>query len=224
MPPTTVTTPATSTGDAAREVPDAMALLRAGGVEVLDARLAPRPAWTSPPPVARLVRSPADLVYYSGHGLRAGVLAVDTESKQCPERGTYVRWIGPSALGWRSPMDLDVLVLAGCSVLHVDVSASPKTGPGLDWASLLTGKGGPLAALLGYGAAAPCDSRGGDDIATAFGRRLAAGSRSFVHDWLEVNMAAKATNAVAIDVRGYWWIRRTWGGLGSEIAGPEALP
>ncbi|MBF0686378.1 MAG: S8 family serine peptidase [Cellulomonas sp.] len=214
----------TSTGSAAREAPDAMALLRAGGVEVLDARLAPRPGWTPPAPVARLVRSPADLVYYSGHGLRSGRLAIDTESKQCPERGTYVQWIGPAALGWRSPMDVDVLVLAGCSVLHVDVSTSPPTGPGLEWATLLTGRGGPLAALLGYGAAAPCDSRGGDDIATAFGRRLAAGSRSFVTDWLEVNMDARATNAVAVDARGYWWIERTWGGLGSQIAGPRSLP
>src|SRR6185437_992490 len=68
-----------STGDETREVPDAMALFRAGGVEVLELAVQPRPNWRAGRAVRRLVRSPADVFYYSGHGLSAsGKLAIET--------------------------------------------------------------------------------------------------------------------------------------------------
>jgi hypothetical protein len=217
-----------STGSAAGEVPDARTLFRAGGVEVLDVRVAARPNWQVPVAVARLVRSPADLFYYSGHGLSgSGKLAVDVGANPaaCPSQGPYADWLGPGDLTavWRSPMDLDVLVLAGCSVLRIDASTSPPTGPGVAWTALLRAKGGPLTALLGYRKGAPCDSPNGNRIAAAFARRVAAGSSRFAHDWLTVNGDENANNAVAIDERGYWWIEGTL--LGSyDIKGPTGLP
>lgn len=222
--PTTVTG---STGSAATETPDARTLFRAGGVEVLEVRLAPRPHWQVPAAAVRLLRSPADVFYYSGHGLSSsGKLAVDTGPgpASCPASGPFADWLGPADLvpHWRSPMDLDVLVIAGCSVLRIDPSTSPPTGPGVAWTALLVARGGPLAALLGYRSSAPCDTPNGDRIAAAFTRRLAGGSSRFAHDWLTANGDHNADNAVAIDARGYWWIDS--GVLGGyTIKGPAPL-
>src|SRR5439155_1012810 len=63
-----------------------------------------------------------------------------------------------------SPMDLDVLIIAGCSVLYVDSDDSGNAySHGRRWAELLTSRKGPLVALLGYGAGkeAPPSPRGG---------------------------------------------------------------
>lgn len=199
------TQPATAsagTGDAASERPDARKLFLAGGAEVLEARVFPQPGLrdTAGRKVA-LIRSPADVFYYSGHGLGASnCLAVETAPH------TYACWLRPADLlpHWTSSMDLDVLILAGCSVLHVELSGSSASGPGAEWAKLLRTKGGPLTALLGYEASAPLDRPNGDAIARDMGARLAAGSRRFARDWMEVNAAHRAWNAVAIDTSGYW--------------------
>ncbi len=216
----------TSTGSESSEIPDAFALFRSAGVEVLQLRVPVQPNWRIPGAVIRLIRSPADVVYYSGHGLSAsGKLALDIENKPCGEHGTYRDWLGPADLTsvWTSPMDLDLLILAGCSVLKIDFSTSPASGPGMGWARLLRAKGGPLAALLGYQRGAPCDSPNGERIARQMGQRMAGGSTNFARDWLEVNGDNNANNAVAMDARGYWWIEGTWTG-GYDIKGPKAIP
>lgn len=214
-----------STGSELSEIPDARALFRAAGAEVLQVKVPHQPNWQVPAPVKRLVRSPADVFYYSGHGLsRNGKLVIDIQNKQCPERGTYRDWLGASDLipFWTSPMDLDVLILAGCSVLKIVFSGSRVSGPGLGWARLVTNKGGPLAAVLGYQAGAPCDQPGGNKIAEQMARRIARGSTDFVRDWLVVNGENNANNAVAINSRGYWWIEGTLFG-GYEIKGPRRI-
>jgi hypothetical protein len=216
-----------STGSESGEIPDAFTLFRSAGVEVLELKVPALPNWRVPGSVKRLVRSPADVVYYSGHGLSAsGKLALDIQNKSCGQPGgSYRDWLGPADLTpvWTSPMDLDVLILAGCSVLRIDFSTSPLTGPGVGWSRLLRGQGGPLAALLGYQKGAPCDNPNGDRIAQQMAQRMTAGSSSFAHDWLTVNGDNNANNAVAMDDQGYWWIEGTMFG-GFDINGPTPLP
>src|SRR5689334_19098948 len=53
---------AMSRGAEAGEVPDAFALLRAAGVEVLEVNVSAQPAWGLPGAIQRLVRSPAGVV------------------------------------------------------------------------------------------------------------------------------------------------------------------
>ena len=59
------------TGDPVGEVPDALMLLKTGGVEVLEVSFSPIKGWTSVSVrqgrVSRLIQSPADVFYYSGH-------------------------------------------------------------------------------------------------------------------------------------------------------------
>ncbi|GMA15728.1 hypothetical protein E5F05_06105 [Deinococcus metallilatus] len=216
-------TPGAGTGDAASERPDARKLFLAGGLEVLEARVLPQPGLRVPPDARKaLARNPADVFYYSGHGLGASnCLAVETSPH------SYGCWLTPADLAphWKSPMDLDVLILAGCSVLRVDLSG--PSGPGVEWAELLRTKGGPLTALLGYEASAPLDHPNGEAIARDMGARLAAGSRNFARDWMEVNAAHKAWNAVALDTRGYWDFDCYRGlhtcNLG-DLRGPRPLP
>src|SRR4029079_942429 len=134
-----------STASESSEIPDAFALFRSAGVEVLELKVPALPNWRVPGSVKRLVRSPADVVYYSGHGLSvSGKLAIDTDPKTCPQHGPVRDWLGASDLTsvWTSPMDLDVLILAGCSVLRIDFSTSTPTGPGVGWSGLLRAKGG----------------------------------------------------------------------------------
>ena len=215
-----------STGSEASEIPDALSLFRSAGVEVLEVRVPTQPNWRVPSAIKRLVRSPADVVYYSGHGLStSGKLAIDIENKPCGEHGTYSDWLGPLDLipVWTKPMDLDILILAGCSVLKIDFSTSPPRGPGLEWAKLLAAKGGPLTALLGYQRGAPCDAPNGDKIAREMASRLSRGSVNFAQDWLLVNGDNNANKAVSLDARGYWWIEGTLLG-GYDIKGPKSIP
>lgn len=140
----------TQTGSEAGEIPDAFALFRSAGVEVLELRVLPQPNWNIPSAVKRLIRNPAEVLYYSGHGLsRSGKLAIDTNNRPCPDPdhlGRYSDWLGPVDLTsvWTKHMDLDLLILAGCSVLNIDFSSSLPRGTGMEWAKLLVSKGGPL--------------------------------------------------------------------------------
>lgn len=213
------TTPGTSTGDRSTETPDALKLMFSGGAEVLDIQVLPTSGLTTLGSSARtLIRSPADVVYYSGHGLSASnCLGIHTSSG-------YTCWLTPAGLipFWRSPMDLDLLIIAGCSVLHTDFSGGSASGNGLVWAGLLTTKGGPLRAILGYGASAPADNPVGNAIAREMGARLASGSTNFARDWMEINASHRAWNAVALDTSGYWDFDS--GLLGHSLRGPRALP
>ncbi len=215
-----------STGSEPAEIPDAFALFRSAGVEVLEVTVPSQANWRTPAAIKRLIRSPADVVYYSGHGLSgSGKLVIDIDDKACGQIGTYRDWLGPADLtrAWVRPMDLDVLILAGCSVLKIDFSTSPASGTGLTWAALLATKGGPLAALLGYQKGAPCDNPNGDRIAKKMAERMAKGSTAFARDWLVVNGDNNANNAVAMDAQGYWWIEGTLTG-GFDIKGPKPIP
>jgi peptidoglycan hydrolase-like protein with peptidoglycan-binding domain len=219
-----------STGSEPGEIPDAFALFLSAGAEVLEIKVSVQPNWSIPGAVKRLIRNPAEVFYYSGHGLaKTGKLEIDLRNRPCPDPqhlGDYKSWLGPADLipVWTKFMDLDVLILAGCSVLKIDFSSSPPTGPGLEWAKLLTAKGGPLLAILGYQKGAPCDNSLGDKIAKEMGQRMARGSTNYARDWLEINGDNNATNAVAMDSSGYWWIRDTWGGYSYDIEGPKPLP
>jgi hypothetical protein len=217
------------TANESTDTPDCLRLLQAGGVEVLEAAVVPAKGWkVEQPAVRRLIRSPADIAYYSGHGLHdSSCLAIETP----PGSHTYACWANAFDLTphWRSPMDLDVFVIAGCSVLDIDRSTSPPSGPGLDWALLLSSKGGPIGTLLGYAGGAPSDAAAATPIARELAARIADGSGALVKDWLEINAAHKAWNAVALDSRGYWWLEleRALGFLwsnGFRIRGPEPIP
>ncbi|WP_174188560.1 peptidoglycan-binding domain-containing protein [Nocardia barduliensis] len=220
------------TADEFREAPDAFDLFRAGGVQVLEVRVAPRPHWRAPAGQRRLGRSPARFFYYSGHGLSSsGMLAIDTQGKQCGQGGsTFDNWLGPAEILplWTVGVSPDVLIIAGCSMLKINLGEhlflkKPLVGPGLAWSQLLANRQGGLTALLGYGGRAPCDKPNGDRIAAAMARRIRSGSTAFAWDWLTVNGDNNADNAAAIDVQGFWWIEsKTLGGY--QIRGPLKLP
>src|SRR5262249_46802652 len=69
----------------------------------------------------RLIRSPADVFYYSGDANDDGCLAI---GKDC--------WAAPKDLKgyWQWPFDLEVLILAGCSVLNITFPYDIANGPG----------------------------------------------------------------------------------------------
>ena len=200
------------TGNLVAEVPDGRRLLEAGGVEVLEVSVAPLKGWNvrvRQGRVARLIRSPADVFYYSGHG-GGDNLRIHTLSG-------YDNWVSASDLvhAWPRALDLDVFIIAGCSTLE----AARR-----EWATLLTVQQGPLRAILGYrmpdelaaeqrrlhqsAHSAPGDDQGGDHIAAAMGKRIAAGSTRVVSDWLEVNRPHQhvgGINAAGMDATGYYW-------------------
>lgn len=215
----------TGTGFEAAERPDAGLLMRASGLEVLEAgfTLAGRPTAAA----KRLVRSPAWVFYYSGHGL-----ARDDGPLVVHQDGGYVPWLDGKELAaaWKVRVGPKVLVVGGCSVLGVDGS----TGPGRAWAGLLSTNGGPCSTLLGYSASAPLDANGGNDIAKAVGEVILKGLKSddLVKEWLAINGRKRAWNAVAINTRGYWHLEPTQLPLdgrnlpyeiGGSIVGPDPL-
>jgi peptidoglycan hydrolase-like protein with peptidoglycan-binding domain len=219
------TSPRSSSGVESTETPDARALFRAAGVEVLQVSVAPLPNWRLPGPLSRLVRSPAKVLYYSGHGRSSGMLGLELDPKECPDVGPLADWLGAPDLvaAWPHLLDLDVLILAGCAVLKMGVRLAPfgfTGGPGQAWSRLLAVRGGPLQALLGYGGSAPCDNNGGDVMARAMAARLAAGSTDYARDWVTINADHRAWNAVAMDGGGYWIINRHWPTRWYSIEGP----
>jgi peptidoglycan hydrolase-like protein with peptidoglycan-binding domain len=224
--------PALRTHDESTQTPDAFDLLRAGGVQVLELSLLPRPHWRAPSSVHRLCRSAAKYLYYSGHGLSAsGKLVIDVNGRRCGEGGSaYQDWLGPADLAsaWRRDASPEVLIIAGCSMLKINLAEflvfnRPVVGPGVEWAKLLSSRGGTLTALLGYGAKAPCDVPVGDRIAEKLGQRIRTGTTDVIRDWLTINGDANANNAAAIDNRGFWWIESTLLG-GYKLRGPLKLP
>jgi hypothetical protein len=188
------------------KAPDAKRLLLAGGAEVLNAEVVAVPGWDMKrPQAARLIRSPADILYYSGHGLhKEGCLALHCDCNTNTSVNHYDCWAYYWELlaYWKPKFAVSVLIIAGCSVLDLDEN-------GKYWANLLQSKGGPLEAILGYADEAPLDPNGGNDIATAMGKRAAGGSlrgHQWVQAWLDVNGRFHAWNAVGMDSQGYWSI------------------
>ncbi|MEL1264436.1 hypothetical protein [Pseudoxanthomonas putridarboris] len=209
-------------GAMADETPDAFRLLKYGGVEVLEARISPlAPGGLVGVVLAAkaLVRSPANIIYYSGHGLYASRCLAVHQNPVPTGHSAYAAWAKASDLkpGWSGLLNPNTLIIAGCSILSIEVAANPQVGPGLDWLPLLRSRGGPLFNLLGYGSVlhdpqsnpallqAPKDDPVGDAIAQEIGQKIASGSNVLVRDWLEINAAHRAWNAVAIDGSGVYW-------------------
>jgi hypothetical protein len=105
--------------------------------------------------------------------------------------------------------EVETLVLAGCSVLRIDLGATPA-GPGLRWANLPASRGGTLQRVLGYRDSAPLDTQrqgpGGNEVAEAFARAAANASPDLTRAWMEVNLSLRQWNACAMDSRGYFQI------------------
>jgi hypothetical protein len=132
--------------------------------------------------------------------------------------------------------------------MDVDGGMAVK-GPGLEWANLLSLKGGPLVALLGYRGGSPKDRPDfpfdpgsgrpnepvGEIVATEMGRKIAEigkdivtrdGAIQLIKAWLDVNGDHRAWNAVAMGQSGYWWIgQTTWEKLNHDyhIEGPVPI-
>src|SRR5262249_48901878 len=87
------TAPSLSSGSESTETPDARTLFHAAGVEVLQVSVAARTNWRVPGPVRSLVRSPANVLYYSGHGRRSGMLGLELEPRECPDVGPLADWL-----------------------------------------------------------------------------------------------------------------------------------
>jgi hypothetical protein len=203
-----------SSGSENEESPDALRLFQAGGVEVLEvesvSKADPRKGVAK-----RLIRNPADVFYYAGAGKGDGCLAV---GKDC--------WLSPQDLKgyWKVPFDLEMLILAGCSVLSLTAGNGAKlAGPGAEWAKLLKAKGGPLSAIMGYRDEAPADIPVGNAIAARMGAAIRAGLNEdqWVPAWLQINAdhsGQNTWNAVGMDANGYWWIEKR--GLAEKGLGP----
>jgi hypothetical protein len=187
----------------------ALRLLQSGGVEVLEVEGMVKVKKDPKKGIAkRLIRSPADLFYYSGAANDDGCLAI---GKDC--------WASPRDLldYWKQPFDLEVLILAGCSVLNITFPYGHANGPGNAWSALLKRWGGSLTAILGYRDKAPFDRIEGSKIAALMGKKIAAGldEDQWVQVWLKLHGDShlqNARNAVGIDQKGYWWIetRSLW--------------
>lgn len=187
-----------------KEVPPAELVLRSGGVEILVAQVPEAPGRTVAAKAARaLVRSPADIWFYSGHGLGGGTLAIG------PLDGThaYLAWkdardfIAAWIVGEQRSrtVDMRMVIINGCNVLNLEPSLG---APGLEWAKLLRGRGGNLTHILGYAVKAPADVGGGAAIAAQIGRALRE-KKEPVEAWLDINDAYQRWGAAALDERGY---------------------
>lgn len=200
-----------NSGDERVESVAALRLLQAGGVEVLEveglmkAKKDPKKGLAK-----RLIRSPADIFYYSGAASDDGCLAI---GKDC--------WAAPRDLQdyWKPPFDLEVLILAGCSVLEVHYAHGNPYGPGIWWTALLKRWGGSLTAILGYRGKAPFDRIEGSQIAALMGKKIAAGLNAdqWVKVWLQLHVnpdqkrLPEFRNAAGMDQKGYWWIGKRIG-------------
>jgi hypothetical protein len=220
------------TGDVMDEQPDAKTLFLAGGVELMEVSVPASSGFKVGPQATTwaFVRSPADVFFYSGHGgwWNCNLLREDHTSGATTG---YPLWLSPETLldSWKkqkdittSPMDLDVLIINGCSVLgdwgpstELEAVNGAKTKPScaLRWQDLLTSQKGPLVAILSYRDTAPMDSGGGDRIALEMAQAmidtLGTNWDAYARKWLEINAKYPQTRtASAIDNAGYWYINQ----------------
>jgi hypothetical protein len=218
------------TGSIADEQPDAKTLFLCGGVELVEISVPSSSGYKVGPQAKTwaFVRSPADVFFYSGHGgwWNCNLLREDPTSGASTG---YPLWLSPETLldSWKkqkdittSPMDLDVLIINGCSILgnfgnstSVEQANGPKTEIScvLRWEKLLTSQEGPLLAILGYRDTAPMDSGGGDQIAKEMAQAiiddLGDDWSRYARKWCEINAKYKQTHtASAVDNQGYYYI------------------
>jgi hypothetical protein len=207
-------------GNEHRQEPSSLRLFQSGGVEVVEVGVKPQNGlvlkkaknWA-------FLRSAADVFYYSGHGAYwdGNLITPSHDDWMSPE--TLLAYWRPQKQSTKGAWDLDVLIIAGCSVLYIDFdNPTNKYSHGRQWAELLTDRGGPLVALLGYGAGkeappsprggkAPADSDGkghqaGNTIAQKMAQAIAGGLeyKDYVSKWLEVHRGAGIFTAIGIDV------------------------
>ena len=228
------------TGNEGAEVPDALQILRSGGVEVLEARLIGIPADVTvlASTCVRLVRSPATIVYVSAHGLYdKNCIALDDTPAEAHDNH-YSCWSDATALGeWNTATpqmalgergEPEAIIFAGCSILTVETKGQLR-GPGLTWAKLLRTKDSPLKAILGYRkgwfdgrmtGGGPSDSGGANGIAQLFAKLVADKwpDIDYVKEWLTLNRPLSALMAVGINKDGYWYMRLARGlaGIGGQ--------
>ena len=209
-------------GNEAKEQPHALKLFLSGGVEVLEVSVVPKQGLQLNPAKSKtwaFIRSPADIFYYSGHALGGNLV----------DHPTYDTWLTPADLlkSWKagktisnSPMDLDVLIIAGCSIMHIDPVS--KKGPGLEWAKLLWGKQGPLRVILGNYDTTPLDSQGGNTLAAQMAAKIAKGLEydKYVAAWFAANKTAGIKVGCGVDAAGYWYMDSKTGATN----GPYPLP
>jgi hypothetical protein len=226
-----------SNGVLSKDEPDGLTLFKAGGVEVIEVAI---PDYSKVDSgvglaVSAYLRSPADIFFYSGHGaFWNGNLVRDRAMGH-----VYEDWLSPEDLaqswsmhgdGSVSPVNLDVLVINGCSVLFWNQRGLAEKVPldrgdiGLRWAKLLSKYGGPLHAILGYRYRSPADFMGGDTVAAAMAQAivgsLGSGWDSYARKWLEINVRdQRCWGAAAFDNNGYWYINTlaTEGANGTPI-------
>jgi hypothetical protein len=150
---------------------------KAAGVEIITAE------YSGAASVKRQVMNQADFFYYSGHGWHlSGVTAAG----------------GPSDVSDYWDEDLNVAIIAGCSVLdindyenHFTNSVEDHTrSPGKDWEPLGPGY------LLGYNYKAPNDLEGSDTVISSWCANY--GSSGVVDAWKDANNNRHCRNACAI--------------------------
>ncbi len=176
------------TGDVNDDQPDARTLYLSGGVEILEVSVPALQDLKAGPhsKTWMFVHSPTDVLFYSGHGawwdcnLLLEAPGHLYQTWITPEE-TVASWQAPGTLG--SPLDPNVLIINGCSVI-CDLGASqPESGqartmpPCVErWRKLLkatpAASGGPLTAILGYRDTAPLDSEGGTQIAISMAQAI----------------------------------------------------
>jgi hypothetical protein len=201
-------------GNEAKEQPHALKLFLSGGVEVLEVSVVQKPGLQLNPVKTKtwaFIRSPADIFYYSGHALGGNLV----------DHPTYDIWLTPDTLlkSWKtgktlsnSPMDIDALIIAGCSIMHID--PVKKKGSGLEWAKLLCTKEGPLRVILGNYDTTPLDSQGGNTLAAQMAAKIAKGLDydKYVAAWFAANKTAGIKVGCGVDQAGYWYMDPKTGG------------
>ncbi len=209
-------------GNDAKEQPHARKLILSGGVEVLEVSVVPKPSLKLNPLKSKtwaFIRSPADIFYYSGHALGGNLV----------DHPTYDTWLTPADLlkSWRtgktlsnSPMDIDALIIAGCSIMYIDPVS--MNGPGMEWAKLLCWKQGPLRVILGNYDTTPLDSQGGNTLAANMAAKISKGLDydKYMAAWFASNKAAGIKVGCGVDAAGYWYMDSKTGATN----GPYPLP
>jgi hypothetical protein len=223
------------TGDLNDDQPDAKTLLQCRGVEVLEVSVPASSKLVAGPhvnPTWCFIQSPADVLFYSGHGAFWSCELLHEFSEQ---EGTYEDWLSPEEVfdNWKSPgqlgsnLDPNVLIINGCSVLQNLGDSQPdsrthhKTADPCvkRWGKLLkttpAEAGRPLTAILGYRATAPSDAAGGTQIAVsmadAMNKSLGTHWDQYALQWMTINLnfgSPYTRTAAALDRNGYFRINQ----------------
>jgi hypothetical protein len=210
-------------GDPVKKEPDAKPLMLAGGLELLEINAQPQAGLTMQAPSTwGFVRSPADVVFYTGHAVSGNLATHDPHDEWLRPEDLLASWVQTTMFG-RILVETDVLIINGCSALLSIYMTR--------WEKLLSSNQGPLTAVLGYSNTAPPDSGGGEAVARDMAKRMAVlGDKwsEYPRAWMEVNKAnykpehpwSLLANASALDAAGSWHMSTRPGGGGLEIVEP----